>query len=94
MPISVGGLNNGLTAGMQYGVANGMNSVVNLYNRKIGSVAPAATFTPPYFEGRDYTLKEIGSAAYTRNTYSMPGVSSVGGAMRGGNQNTGWALRL
>tara|TARA_R110002049_G_scaffold142703_1_gene304596 strand:- start:1995 stop:2276 length:282 start_codon:yes stop_codon:yes gene_type:complete len=92
--MSVGGLNNGLTAGMSYGVANGMNGVVNLYNRKVGSVAPTATFTPPYFEGRDYSRKEIGRAAYSRNTYSMPGVSSVGGPMRGGNQQTGWALRM
>ena len=91
---SVGGLNNGLTCGMPYGVANGMSGVVNLYNRKIRSIAPQATFTPPYFEGRDYTLKEIGTAAYQRNTYSMPGVSSTGMAMRGGNQNTGWALRV
>ena len=48
--ISVGGLNNGLTAGMAYGVANGMAQVVNLYNRKVNSIAPQATFTPPYFE--------------------------------------------
>tara|TARA_R110000822_G_scaffold112325_4_gene243241 strand:+ start:2844 stop:3125 length:282 start_codon:yes stop_codon:yes gene_type:complete len=91
---SVGGLNNGLTAGMSYGVANGMNGVVNLHNRKVGSIAPTATFTTPYFEGRDYTRKEIGQAAYSRNTYSMPGVSSTGFAMRGGNQQTGWALRM
>ena len=91
---SVGGLNNGLTAGMSYGVANGMNGVVNLYNRKVVSVAPNATFTTPYFHGRDYTRKEIGQAAYSRNTYSMPGVSSTGFAMRGGNQQTGWALRM
>ena len=45
---SVGGLNNGLTAGMSYGVANGLNGVVNLYNRKVGSIAPTATFTTPY----------------------------------------------
>ena len=91
---SVGGLNNGLTAGMSYGVANGMNGVVNLHNRKVGSVAPNTTFTTPYFEGRDYNRKEIARAAYTRNTYSMPGVSSTGFAMRGGNQQTGWALRM
>ncbi len=91
---SVGGLNNGLTAGMSYGVANGMSGVVNQYNRKIGSIAPTATFTTPYFEGRDYSRKEIGNAAYARNTYSMPGVSSTGFSMRGSNQNTGWALRM
>lgn len=91
---SVGGLNNGLTAGMSYGVANGMNGVVNLYNRKVGSVAPNTTYSKPYFEGRDYTRREIGQAAYARNTYSMPGVSSTGFAMRGGNQQTGWALRM
>ena len=92
--ISVGGLNNGLTCGMAYGVANGMNQVVNLYNRKIGLPADTATYTQPYFGGRDYTPQEIGTAAYQRNTYSDPRVSSAGGSMRGGNQNTGWALRL
>ncbi len=91
---SVGGLNSGLTAGMSYGVANGMNGVVNLYPRKTGSVAPAATFTPAYFGERLYTKKQIGNAAYARNTYSMPGVSSTGFAMRGSNQQTGWALRM
>jgi hypothetical protein len=91
---SVGGLNNGLTAGLAYGVANGMNQVVNLYNRKTGSVAPPTLATMPYFEGRDYTRSEIGDAAYIRNTYSMSGVSSTGGAMRGGNQNTGWARNI
>ncbi len=91
---SVGGLNNGLTCGMAYGVSNGMSGVVNLYNRKIGSVSPAGTFTTPYFAGRDYTSKEIGLAAYQRNTYIMPGVSSTGFSMRGSNQNTGWALRM
>ena len=91
---SVGGLNNGLTAGMAHGVANGMNEVVNLYNRKVGSIAPTTTMTMPYFEGRDYTRQEIGNAAYIRNTYSEPGISSVGGAMRGGNQNTGWARNV
>jgi len=88
--ISVGGLNNGLTCGMSYGVANGMSGVVNLHNRKVRSIAPQATFTPPYFEGRDYTVREIGDAAYARNSYP-PGVSSTGMAMRGGNQMTGWA---
>lgn len=94
MNSSVGGLNNGLTAGMSHGVANGMSEVVNQYNRKIGDIAPTATYTMPYFGGRDYTRTEIGDAAYIRNTYSMPGVSSVGGAMRGGNQNTGWARNV
>ena len=84
MNSSVGGLNNGLTAGRSYGVANGMSGVVNQYNRKIGEIAPTATFTPPYFGGRDYTMNEIGDAAFIRNTYSMPGVSSTGFAMRGG----------
>ena len=91
--ISVGGLNNGLTAGMAYGVANGMAQVVNLYNRKVNSIAPQATFTPHYFEGRDYTMQENGDAAYTRNTYPA-GVSSTGMAMRGGNQMTGWAKNV
>ena len=91
---SVGGLNNGLTAGIPYGISNGMSEVVNLYNRKIGTLAPATLSTMPYFGGRDYTRTEIGEAAYIRNTYSMPGVSSVGGAMRGGNQNTGWARNV
>ena len=92
--ISVGGLNNGLTAGMPYGVANGMSGVVNLYNRRIGLPADTATYTQPYFEGRDYTTREIGTAAYQRNTYSDPRTAPTGGSMRGGNQNTGWALRL
>ena len=94
MNSSVGGLNNGLTAGMSYGVANGMSEVVNLYNRKIGKLPQPTTLTMPYFGGRDYTRQEIGNAAYIRNTYSEPGVSSVGGAMRGGNQNTGWARNV
>jgi hypothetical protein len=88
---SVGGLNNGLTAGIPHGVSNGMSEVVNLYNRKIMSIAPPTLATMPYFEGRDYTRAEIGNAAYVRNTYTQYGTSSTGGAMRGGNQNTAWA---